>query len=91
VAAKAVSFGTSARGRTVRVYYFKAVSLGSRSAERKDFVCAACTSGGQASKMVLCNFVPCEGAYHIHCLDPPLPAVPSGRWLCPRHNAENKV
>jgi hypothetical protein len=91
VAAKAVSFATSSRGRTVRVYDFKEVSRGGSSAERKAIVCAACGSGGQASKLVLCNFMPCEGAYHIHCLDPPLPAVPSGRWLCPRHVTENML
>jgi hypothetical protein len=87
VAAKAISFGTSSRGRTVRRYDFKAVSAGSSAAEGDDIVCVACNAGGQASKIVLCDFVPCKGAYHIHCLDPPLPTVPSGRWVCPDHNA----
>lgn len=26
----------------------------------------------------------CTSAYHIHCLNPPLPEIPDGDWKCPR-------
>lgn len=32
--------------------------------------------------MLLCDF--CNAGYHTHCLNPSLPAVPDGEWLCPR-------
>lgn len=26
----------------------------------------------------------CDSGWHIHCLSPPLAAVPPGNWYCPR-------
>ena len=40
-----------------------------------------CWSDGDAGRAVLCDACDCE--YHTYCLDPPLPEVPRGDWLCP--------
>jgi PHD-finger len=40
-------------------------------------VCAVCGDGGS---LIICDG--CEGEYHMHCLSPPLKAVPAGIWLC---------
>ncbi len=32
--------------------------------------------------MLLCDG--CNQGWHMHCLRPPLRAVPQGTWLCPR-------
>ena len=31
----------------------------------------------------MCETPGCSAAYHLGCLSPPLPAVPSGTWFCP--------
>ncbi|XP_018079795.1 chromodomain helicase DNA binding protein 4 L homeolog isoform X1 [Xenopus laevis] len=41
--------------------------------------CRVCKDGGE----LLCCDV-CPSSYHIHCLNPPLPEIPNGEWLCPR-------
>jgi len=42
--------------------------------------CEVCATERPQSKLLLCDY--CNKAYHIHCLQPPLDAVPSGYWLC---------
>lgn len=47
-------------------------------------VCACHKCGGreEPDKQLLCD--ECDMAFHIYCLDPPLPAVPSDpEWYCP--------
>ena len=44
--------------------------------------CQVCKSAGNAAKMLLCDN--CVEGYHLRCLEPALPAVPAGVWLCPR-------
>ncbi|XP_071656226.1 chromodomain-helicase-DNA-binding protein 3 isoform X4 [Patagioenas fasciata] len=41
--------------------------------------CRVCKDGGE---LLCCDA--CVSSYHIHCLNPPLPEVPNGEWLCPR-------
>uniref|UniRef100_A0A8B9ZZZ9 Chromodomain helicase DNA binding protein 3 n=1 Tax=Anas zonorhyncha TaxID=75864 RepID=A0A8B9ZZZ9_9AVES len=41
--------------------------------------CRVCKDGGE---LLCCDA--CISSYHIHCLNPPLPEVPNGEWLCPR-------
>ncbi|XP_077444255.1 chromodomain-helicase-DNA-binding protein 3 isoform X3 [Stigmatopora argus] len=41
--------------------------------------CRVCKDGGE---LLCCET--CTSSYHIHCLNPPLPEVPNGEWLCPR-------
>ena len=44
-----------------------------------DHFCKECGEGGD---LLLCDF--CPKAYHMHCLNPPLKAVPEDDWKCPR-------
>ncbi|XP_031440481.1 chromodomain-helicase-DNA-binding protein 5 isoform X2 [Clupea harengus] len=41
--------------------------------------CRVCKDGGE---LLCCDS--CTSSYHIHCLNPPLPEIPNGEWLCPR-------
>ncbi|XP_046707760.1 chromodomain-helicase-DNA-binding protein 3 isoform X2 [Silurus meridionalis] len=41
--------------------------------------CRVCKDGGE---LLCCDS--CPSSYHIHCLNPPLPEIPNGEWLCPR-------
>uniref|UniRef100_A0A3B4WIL7 PHD-type domain-containing protein n=1 Tax=Seriola lalandi dorsalis TaxID=1841481 RepID=A0A3B4WIL7_SERLL len=41
--------------------------------------CEVCQQGGE---LLCCDT--CTSSYHIHCLNPPLPEIPNGEWLCPR-------
>ncbi|KAM6967695.1 chromodomain-helicase-DNA-binding protein 4 isoform 2-T3 [Aplochiton taeniatus] len=41
--------------------------------------CRACKDGGE---LLCCDT--CPSSYHIHCLNPPLPEIPNGEWICPR-------
>ena len=47
-----------------------------------DLECSICGSPSMADPMLLCDR--CDRGYHIHCLTPPLEAVPSGPWCCPQ-------
>lgn len=60
------------------------VSLGAPAgAEEEDDdhmeFCRVCKDGGE---LLCCDT--CTSSYHIHCLNPPLPEIPNGEWLCPR-------
>lgn len=47
-----------------------------------DIKCEVCHFGNRAARMLLCDG--CDKGYHIDCLSPPLPAVPTTRyWFCP--------
>eukprot|EP00882_Tetradesmus_deserticola_P006752 GHRQ01007107.1.p1 GENE.GHRQ01007107.1~~GHRQ01007107.1.p1 ORF type:complete len:434 (+),score=70.66 GHRQ01007107.1:544-1845(+) len=56
-------------------------SLASRPPE---IACEACTSPNstQQNPILLCDY--CDAGWHMQCLKPPLNAVPTGDWLCPR-------
>ncbi|XP_036948905.1 chromodomain-helicase-DNA-binding protein 4a isoform X2 [Acanthopagrus latus] len=41
--------------------------------------CRVCKDGGE---LLCCD--KCPSSYHIHCLNPPLPEIPNGEWICPR-------
>ncbi|MCJ8749769.1 hypothetical protein PDJAM_G00180210 [Pangasius djambal] len=41
--------------------------------------CRVCKDGGE---LLCCDT--CPSSYHIHCLNPPLPEIPNGEWICPR-------
>ncbi len=43
-------------------------------------LCERCMSGQFEDVLLLCDS--CNLAYHTHCLEPPLPAVPEGNWYC---------
>ncbi|XP_037116571.1 chromodomain-helicase-DNA-binding protein 3 isoform X2 [Syngnathus acus] len=41
--------------------------------------CRVCKDGGE---LLCCDT--CTSSYHVRCLNPPLPDIPNGQWLCPR-------
>uniref|UniRef100_A0A3Q2DMN4 Chromodomain helicase DNA binding protein 4 n=1 Tax=Cyprinodon variegatus TaxID=28743 RepID=A0A3Q2DMN4_CYPVA len=41
--------------------------------------CRVCKDGGE---LLCCDT--CPSSYHLHCLNPPLPEIPNGEWICPR-------
>ncbi|XP_076826759.1 chromodomain-helicase-DNA-binding protein 4 isoform X2 [Brachyhypopomus gauderio] len=41
--------------------------------------CRVCKDGGE---LLCCDT--CPSSYHLHCLNPPLPDIPNGEWVCPR-------
>ena len=43
-------------------------------------VCHVCADGGDEDQMLLCD--ECPRGFHLYCLDPPLSAIPDGRWVC---------
>uniref|UniRef100_A0A4W5KM41 Chromodomain helicase DNA binding protein 3 n=1 Tax=Hucho hucho TaxID=62062 RepID=A0A4W5KM41_9TELE len=54
------------------------VGLEEEEDEHMEF-CRVCKDGGE---LLCCDT--CPSSYHIHCLNPPLPEIPNGEWLCPR-------
>ncbi|XP_046874938.1 chromodomain-helicase-DNA-binding protein 4a isoform X1 [Hypomesus transpacificus] len=46
--------------------------------------CRVCKDGGE---LLCCDS--CPSSYHIHCLNPPLPEIPNGEWICPRCTCPN--
>ena len=84
--------GTPAAGLvTVRVQSFLAAVYVSMRAPRhtaraalasvQDIACQVCHNRGRAASLLLCDG--CSRGYHLRCLEPALPAVPAGTWLCP--------
>jgi hypothetical protein len=43
--------------------------------------CLACTKSKPDATLLLCDG--CDAAFHTGCLDPALPGIPRGDWLCP--------
>ncbi|GAB4856855.1 hypothetical protein Ancab_040504 [Ancistrocladus abbreviatus] len=48
--------------------------------EGHDQICEQCKSGLHGEVMLLCDR--CNKGWHIHCLSPPLEAIPPGNWYC---------
>ncbi|XP_071215840.1 PHD finger protein 12-like isoform X5 [Salvelinus alpinus] len=46
-------------------------------------VCFSCTRNCRMAPLVQCDY--CPLLFHMDCLDPPLTAMPTGRWMCPNH------
>uniref|UniRef100_A0A8C5D7M2 Chromodomain-helicase-DNA-binding protein 5-like n=1 Tax=Gouania willdenowi TaxID=441366 RepID=A0A8C5D7M2_GOUWI len=53
-------------------------AMGEEEDDHMEF-CRVCKDGGE---LLCCDT--CTSSYHIHCLNPPLPEIPNGEWLCPR-------
>ncbi|CAH2220045.1 PHD finger 12 [Pelobates cultripes] len=46
-------------------------------------VCFTCTRSCRVAPLIQCDY--CPLLFHMDCLDPPLTAMPTGRWMCPNH------
>ncbi|XP_024121100.1 PHD finger protein 12 [Oryzias melastigma] len=51
-------------------------------------VCFFCNKSCRLAPLIQCDY--CPLLFHMDCLDPPLTALPAGRWMCPNH-VENIV
>jgi hypothetical protein len=54
------------------------------SAHHDETGCEICGQGDDEENMLLCGDgeVGCDKGFHIHCLNPPLAAMPEGHWFC---------
>uniref|UniRef100_H3CCX4 PHD finger protein 12 n=1 Tax=Tetraodon nigroviridis TaxID=99883 RepID=H3CCX4_TETNG len=46
-------------------------------------VCFSCNRSCRLAPLVQCDY--CPLLFHMDCLDPPLTALPAGKWMCPNH------
>ncbi|XP_051521883.1 PHD finger protein 12-like isoform X2 [Myxocyprinus asiaticus] len=46
-------------------------------------VCFTCGKSCRVAPLIQCDY--CALLFHMDCLDPPLTAMPTGRWMCPNH------
>ncbi|XP_046385896.1 PHD finger protein 12 [Ischnura elegans] len=46
-------------------------------------VCFECGKSCRKAPLVACDY--CPSLFHQDCLDPPLTALPTGKWMCPNH------
>uniref|UniRef100_A0A8C2DB20 PHD finger protein 12 n=1 Tax=Cyprinus carpio TaxID=7962 RepID=A0A8C2DB20_CYPCA len=46
-------------------------------------VCYTCSRSCRLAPLIQCDY--CPLLFHMDCLDPPLTAFPTGRWMCPNH------
>lgn len=46
-------------------------------------LCFECGKSCKRAPLIACDY--CPLFFHQDCLDPPLTAFPSGRWMCPNH------
>ncbi|XP_041850807.1 PHD finger protein 12 [Melanotaenia boesemani] len=51
-------------------------------------VCFSCNRSCRLAPLIQCDY--CPLLFHMDCLDPPLTALPAGKWMCPNH-VENIV
>jgi hypothetical protein len=45
--------------------------------------CFTCSRSCKRAPLISCDY--CSLYFHQDCLDPPMCALPSGRWMCPNH------
>ncbi len=43
--------------------------------------CLICLQSANADGLLICDA--CDKGFHMGCMDPPLSALPEGRWICP--------
>ncbi|XP_053372369.1 PHD finger protein 12 [Clarias gariepinus] len=46
-------------------------------------VCYTCGRSCRLAPLIQCDY--CPLLFHMDCLDPPVTAMPTGRWMCPNH------
>lgn len=46
-------------------------------------LCFSCSKSCKRAPLISCDY--CTLYFHQDCLDPPMTALPAGRWMCPNH------
>lgn len=46
-------------------------------------LCFSCSKSCKRAPLISCDY--CSLFFHQDCLDPPMTALPAGRWMCPNH------
>lgn len=46
-------------------------------------LCFSCNKSCKRAPLISCDY--CSLYFHQDCLDPPMTALPAGRWMCPNH------
>ncbi|KAM8853303.1 PHD finger protein 12 [Synchiropus picturatus] len=46
-------------------------------------VCYSCNRSCRLAPLIQCDY--CPLLFHMDCLNPPLTALPAGKWMCPNH------
>jgi hypothetical protein len=46
-------------------------------------LCFTCSKSCKRAPLISCDY--CSLYFHQDCLDPPMTALPAGRWMCPNH------
>lgn len=46
-------------------------------------LCFSCKKSCKKAPLIACDY--CTLFFHQDCLDPPMTALPAGRWMCPNH------
>lgn len=46
-------------------------------------LCFSCKKSCKRAPLISCDY--CTLFFHQDCLDPPMTALPAGRWMCPNH------
>ncbi|KAJ8276609.1 hypothetical protein COCON_G00083610 [Conger conger] len=47
-------------------------------------VCFSCSRSCRLAPLIQCDY--CPLLFHMDCLNPPLTAMPTGKWMCPNHS-----
>ncbi|XP_064206119.1 PHD finger protein 12-like isoform X1 [Anguilla rostrata] len=47
-------------------------------------VCFSCNRSCRLAPLIQCDY--CPLLFHMDCLNPPLAAMPTGKWMCPNHS-----
>ncbi|KAJ8266381.1 hypothetical protein GJAV_G00129800 [Gymnothorax javanicus] len=47
-------------------------------------LCFSCSRSCRLAPLIQCDY--CPLSFHMDCLNPPLTAMPTGKWMCPSHS-----
>lgn len=71
----------AARRRTQAPVPGTSKKLKAKRSDYNETMCEKCGSGENAAELLLCD--KCDRGFHLFCLRPILPSVPTGSWFCP--------
>lgn len=71
--------GLKGRACSIVHSWFEFSCLATNSLHLFFFFCRSC----RVAPLIQCDY--CPLLFHMDCLEPPLTAMPLGRWMCPNH------